>query len=39
MHVGDTALLVETLNEHQAAEDGLPLPLDMATWAVQAVSR
>ena len=33
VHVGDTVLLVDTLNEYQAAEDGAPpLPLHMATW-------
>jgi hypothetical protein len=33
VHVGDAVLLVEQLNEYQAVEDGISLPLDMATWA------
>lgn len=33
VHVGDTVLLVDTLNEYQAEQDGIPLPLRMATWA------
>jgi hypothetical protein len=33
VHVGDTVLLVAELNEHQAAQNGLSLPLPMATWA------
>ena len=33
VHVGDTVLMVNELNEHQAAEDGVSLPLRMATWA------
>lgn len=33
VHVGDTVLLNEHLNEHQAAEDGQSLPLDIATWS------
>lgn len=33
VHVGDTVLLVNQLNEEQAAEDGVALPLRMATWA------
>ena len=33
VHVGDTVLLVDQLNEHQTAEDGGSLPVRMATWA------
>jgi hypothetical protein len=33
VHVGNTVLLVDKLNEHQAVEDGGSLPLDIATWA------
>lgn len=33
VHVGDTVLMVDELNEHQAREDGVSLPLRMATWA------
>jgi len=33
VHVGDTVLLVNHLNEYQASEDGVPLPLPIATWA------
>jgi hypothetical protein len=33
VHVGDTVLLVNQLNEHQASEDGDSLPLRMATWS------
>jgi hypothetical protein len=32
VHVGDTVLLADTLNEYQAEQDGTPLPLRMATW-------
>jgi hypothetical protein len=32
VHVGDTVLLVDHLNEYQAAEDGDSLPLRIATW-------
>ncbi|WP_152683847.1 hypothetical protein [Pseudarthrobacter siccitolerans] len=32
VHIGDTVLLVDQLNEHQAAADGVSLPLAMATW-------
>jgi hypothetical protein len=33
VHVGNTVLLVDTLNEYQASEDGIPTPLRMAIWA------
>ena len=33
VHVGNTVLLVDKLNEYQTAEDGGSLPLDIATWA------
>jgi hypothetical protein len=33
VHVGDTVLMTEHLNEHQAAKQGASLPLDIATWS------
>jgi hypothetical protein len=33
VHVGDTVLLVDQLNEHQEDADGGSLPLDMARWS------
>jgi hypothetical protein len=33
VHVGDTVLLVNQLNEHHTAEGGGSLPMDMATWS------
>jgi hypothetical protein len=33
VHVGDTVLLTQHLNEHQAAKQGQSLPLDIATWS------
>ncbi len=33
VHVGDTVLLNQRLNEHQAAQAGRPLPLNLATWS------
>jgi hypothetical protein len=32
VHVGNTVLLVDQLNEHQHAADGGSLPMDMAKW-------
>lgn len=32
VHVGDSVLLVDQLNEHQADAENISLPLDMATW-------
>ncbi|MGV8895127.1 MAG: hypothetical protein ACOH10_11095 [Rhodoglobus sp.] len=33
VHVGDTVLIDQRLNEHHAAALNQPLPLDMATWS------
>jgi hypothetical protein len=37
VHVGDTVLLVNQLNEHQASENNVSLPLPMATWSASGV--